>query len=87
VPRSLYYKTFLLSQLIYFRNKLLFVPGKPFQPSLMFAGKSGAYPSEAPCRYKHASLLIKKFKDFEITFLHIIIFSGDVTIDVCPNII
>jgi hypothetical protein len=30
-----------------------FVPGKPFQPSLMFAGKAypvGAYPSEAPFR-------------------------------------
>jgi hypothetical protein len=23
-------------------NKLVFVPGKPFQPSLMFAGKAGA---------------------------------------------
>jgi hypothetical protein len=29
-------------------KKLEFVPGKPFQPSLMFAGKVGAYPSEAP---------------------------------------
>ncbi len=26
----------------------MFVPGKPFQPSLVFAGKNGAYPSEAP---------------------------------------
>jgi hypothetical protein len=25
----------------------VFVPGKPFQPSLMFAGKAGGYPSEA----------------------------------------
>jgi hypothetical protein len=25
-----------------------FVPGKPFQPSLMFVGKARAYPSEAP---------------------------------------
>ena len=25
----------------------MFVPGKPFQPSLMFAGKVGAYTSEA----------------------------------------
>ncbi len=24
----------------------MFVPGKPFQPSLMFAGKAGSYPSE-----------------------------------------
>jgi hypothetical protein len=23
---------------------MVFVPGKPFQPSLMFAGKAGAYP-------------------------------------------
>jgi hypothetical protein len=28
----------------------VFVPGKPFQPSLMFAGKAGAYPSETPFR-------------------------------------
>ncbi len=26
----------------------VFVPGKPLQPSLMFAGKARAYPSEAP---------------------------------------
>jgi hypothetical protein len=26
----------------------VFVPGKPFQPSLMFAGKAGTYPSVAP---------------------------------------
>ncbi len=25
----------------------MFVPAKPFQRSLMFAGKAGAYPSEA----------------------------------------
>ncbi len=25
----------------------MFVPGKPFQPSLVFAGKAGAYPSGA----------------------------------------
>jgi hypothetical protein len=28
----------------------VFVSGKPFQPSLMFQGKAGAYPSEAPFR-------------------------------------
>ncbi len=33
-----------------FLNKLVFVPGKPFQPSLMFAGKTGVYLSEAPFR-------------------------------------
>jgi hypothetical protein len=27
-----------------FRNKLVSVPGKPFQPSLMFAAKAGANP-------------------------------------------
>ncbi len=26
----------------------VFVPGKPFEPSLMFAGKEGAHPSEEP---------------------------------------
>jgi hypothetical protein len=29
---------------------LAFVPDKPFQPNLMFAGKTGAYPSEGPFR-------------------------------------
>ncbi len=28
----------------------MFVPAKPFQPSLMFAGKAGASLSEAPIR-------------------------------------
>jgi hypothetical protein len=28
----------------------VFVPGKPLQPSLMFVGKAGAYPSEASFR-------------------------------------
>ncbi len=28
----------------------MFVPGKPFQPSLMFAGKARAYPIEAHFR-------------------------------------
>ncbi len=31
--------------------KLVFVPGKPFQPSLMFASKAEANPSEAPFRF------------------------------------
>jgi hypothetical protein len=38
---------------IYEFSKLLarvFVPGKPFQPSQMFAGKAVAYPSEEPLR-------------------------------------
>ncbi len=29
-----------------FCNKQVFVPGKPFKPSLMFVGKTGTYPSE-----------------------------------------
>ncbi len=33
-----------------FHTELVFVPGKPFKPSLMFAGKARAYPSEAPFR-------------------------------------
>jgi len=33
-----------------FHIKLVFVPCKPFQPSLMFAGKARAYPSEARFR-------------------------------------
>jgi hypothetical protein len=28
----------------------VFVPGKPFQPRLMFVSKAGTYPSEAPFR-------------------------------------
>ncbi len=35
-----------------------FVPGKPFQPSLMFAGKAGAYPSEAPLGAPHKGRLL-----------------------------
>ncbi len=32
-----------------FRNKLVLVPSKPFQPSLMFMGKAGSLPwSGAP---------------------------------------
>ncbi len=30
-----------------FGNKQVLVPGKPFLPSLMFVGKTAAYPSEA----------------------------------------
>jgi hypothetical protein len=33
------------------RNKLVFVPGNPFQPSLMFADKARAYTSEPSFRY------------------------------------
>ncbi len=33
-----------------YKASRVFVPGKPFQPSLMFADKARAYPSEAPFR-------------------------------------
>jgi hypothetical protein len=32
----------------------VFVPGKPFQPSLMFVGKAGAYPIELHFRVFHS---------------------------------
>jgi hypothetical protein len=31
-------------------NKLVFLPGKQLQPSLMFVSKAKAYPSETPLR-------------------------------------
>ncbi len=34
----------------------VFVPGKPFQPSLMFAGKAVAYQSEAPFKVLHSRI-------------------------------
>ncbi len=34
-----------------FCNMLVFFPGKPFQPSLVFASKARAYLSEAPFTY------------------------------------
>ncbi len=30
----------------------MFLPGKPFQPSLVFAGKARAYPGEAPAPFR-----------------------------------
>ncbi len=35
----------------------VFVPGKPFQPSLMFAGKAGTYPTKAPGSWPHPQTL------------------------------
>jgi hypothetical protein len=35
-------------KVINFHNELVFVPGRAFQPSLLFASKAGAYPSGAP---------------------------------------
>ncbi len=46
IIRGQCYKTFYGRNLRIF----VFVPGKTFQPSLMFTGKAGAYPSEAPFR-------------------------------------
>ncbi len=37
----------------------VFAPAKPFQPSLMFAGETGAYPSEAP--FRCSTLAAKSF--------------------------
>ena len=47
---GLYYKTFYGRNSRVFKIARVFVPGKPFQPSHMFAGKAGAYMSEAPFR-------------------------------------
>ncbi len=33
----------------------VFVPGKLFQPSLMFVGETGAYPRETPVRHSFRS--------------------------------
>jgi hypothetical protein len=55
-PRGLYHKTYYGRNL---RISFLFVPDKPFQPSLMFAGKARAYPSEAPFRCSTLSLTHK----------------------------
>ncbi len=43
------YKT-LLSMVDIFSNNFVFAHAKPFQPSLMLAGKAGANPREAPFR-------------------------------------
>jgi len=47
IRRGQCYKTFLslVYQFLYLAR--VFVPGEPFQPGLMFAGKARAYPSEA----------------------------------------
>ncbi len=43
----------------------MFVPGKPFQPGLLFAGKAGAYPNEAlpGFTHKHWTRLEKHARD------------------------
>jgi hypothetical protein len=47
------YKTFYGRNFPFSLFARVFVPGKPFQPSLMFAGKAGAYWSEAPFQLLH----------------------------------
>jgi hypothetical protein len=39
---------FLSAKFVNVRNKLVFVPDRPSQRSLMFVSKDGAYPNEAP---------------------------------------
>jgi hypothetical protein len=46
---GLYHNTYYGRNLLIF-VKRVFVDGKPFQPSIMFTGKSGASLSEAPFR-------------------------------------
>jgi hypothetical protein len=43
-------KLFTVVSYAYAKKAREFVPVKPFQPSLMFSGKAGAYLSEAPFR-------------------------------------
>ncbi len=40
------YKTFFLHNLLLGENKLVFVPGRPFQPNLIFVGKARSLPWE-----------------------------------------
>jgi hypothetical protein len=43
-------KTFCVRNLRMLIKGTVLIPGKPFQPSLMFSSKAGAYLSEAPFR-------------------------------------
>ncbi len=47
-PGLIVKKLFLLVNLQTFVKSYVFVPGKPFQPSLMFVGKAVGYPTEEP---------------------------------------
>ncbi len=47
LPRGANVLKLFCPQFTDFRNKLVFFPAKLLQPSLMFAGKAGAYPNEA----------------------------------------
>ncbi len=44
------YKSFYICNLHISVLTRAFIQGKPYQPSLMFAGKAGDYPSELPFR-------------------------------------
>jgi hypothetical protein len=46
--RDQYYKAFFFITYGWFKHASVFVLGKPFQSCLMFVGKAGANPSEAP---------------------------------------
>ena len=65
----------------------MFVPGKPFQPSLVFVGKARAYLSEAPFKWstlgkapgltrKHLTRLERLARDKCCSFLRKVITSG-----------
>ncbi len=48
--KGLYYKTFYDRNLWILKYVRVFAPGEVLQPSLVFEGKVGAYPREAPFR-------------------------------------
>jgi hypothetical protein len=48
--RAQFYKSFSDSNLIMSIVSKSFIPGKPFNPILMFSSEAGAYSSEAPFR-------------------------------------
>ncbi len=47
-PRGQCHKTFFVATYKGVKEARVVVPVRPFQPSLIFAGKAGAYPSRAP---------------------------------------
>jgi hypothetical protein len=52
-------KSFLCPQFTDFLDKVVFVLDKAFKPSLMFAGRAWAYPSETPFRFSTLMLVSK----------------------------
>jgi hypothetical protein len=47
-PRAEFTTFYFICNLRMGNKASVFVPGRPFQPSLMFENKTGAYPIEAP---------------------------------------